>query len=227
MGVDIGGTTTKIGLVTDSGTVVGQCTHPVPFESGRDASLQALFSAIESCVSESGLSVNDCHGIGVAAPGTLDLPAGVILHPFNVPDWKDLPLRDLVSNQFGLPTVLQNDANAAAFGEYWLGAASDAESLMFWTLGTGVGGGIILNGEILSGAHSHAGECGHMILQMEGGPRCRVWNPRSTGTVCRSQSTRSARGTCLGRWRPVFIEIRPRRATADGHCHFRCGPGRR
>ncbi len=171
LGIDIGGTTTKIGLVTDSGHVLSQLTSPLPFDSGRETAIEALFDAVNRCLQQAGLSASQCQGIGVAAPGTLDLQAGVILHPFNVPDWKDLPLRDLVSQEFGLPAVLQNDANAAALGEYWCGTARDVESLMFWTLGTGIGGGIILNGRILSGAHSHAGECGHMILQMEGGPR--------------------------------------------------------
>ena len=109
-------------------------------------------------------------GIGVAAPGTLDIPNGVVLHPFNMPGWENLPLRDLVAEKFDKPAILQNDANAAAFGEYWMGGARNSQSLLFWTLGTGVGAGLVINGEIITGAHSHAGECGHLIIQADGGP---------------------------------------------------------
>ena len=109
--------------------------------------------------------------IGIAAPGTMDIPGGVIFHPFNLPGWENLPIIELVSKRFGLPAVLQNDANAAAMGEAWLGRAKGISSVMFWTLGTGIGGGIVLDGKVWEGAHSHAAECGHMIIQQEGGPR--------------------------------------------------------
>ncbi|QDU38250.1 Glucokinase [Maioricimonas rarisocia] len=168
VGVDIGGSSVKAGVVTESGQVLTRSTTAMEFEHGRDAMLERLYGLIEEIIAESG-SESDVGGIGLAAPGTMDIPGGIIFHPFNLPGWENLPLRDLVAERFGLPAILQNDANAAAFGEYWLGAAREADSLMFWTLGTGVGGGIVLNGRVWEGAHSHAGECGHMIIQQEGG----------------------------------------------------------
>src|SRR5690606_31487174 len=92
------------------------------------------------------------------------------LHPFNLPGWENLPLRDLVGERFDKPAILQNDANAAAFGEYWLGAAKDSQGRLFWTFGPGIGAGIVLIGQLITERHSHAGECGHLIIQAEGGP---------------------------------------------------------
>lgn len=170
LGVDIGGTSTKAGVVTPDGRTLAKTRVPSVLHRGRDAGLAGLYETLDQVVAESKVGWAAIRGIGVAAPGTMDIPAGVIFHPFNLPGWENLAIRDLVTEHFRKPAILQNDANAAAYGEYWLGAAHDARSLMFWTLGTGVGGGIVVNGEIVTGAHSHAGECGHIIIQFEGGP---------------------------------------------------------
>jgi len=131
--------------------------------------LEAVCEAVDRLLSVVAMPIDDLAVIGVAAPGTLDLDAGVILQPFNLPGWENLPIVDFVHHRFGIPTVLLNDANAAGFGEYWAGDYGGGASLMLWTLGTGIGSAIVLNGEILEGAQAHAGECGHMIIQMEGG----------------------------------------------------------
>ncbi|MCA9079751.1 MAG: ROK family protein, partial [Planctomycetaceae bacterium] len=170
LGVDIGGTSTKTGVVSSEGRTLAKLRVPSVLHKGRDVGLEVLYQTLEQVVAESKVGWGNIRAIGVAAPGTMDIPAGVIFHPFNLPGWENLAIRDLIAERFRKPTILQNDANAAAYGEYWLGAAHDARSLMFWTLGTGIGGGIIVNGEIVTGAHSHAGECGHIIIQMEGGP---------------------------------------------------------
>lgn len=169
VGVDIGGSSIKAGLVSARGEVRFRLRAPLPLEHGRESLLAALDECIEACLAQA--STGDVGGIGIAAPGTMDLEAGVILQPFNLPEWEDLPLRQLAAARFERPVILQNDANAAAYGEYWAGAGRGSRSLMFWTLGTGVGGGIVLNGEVLTGAHGHAGECGHTIIQADGGPR--------------------------------------------------------
>jgi glucokinase len=171
VGVDIGGSSIKVGVVTAAGEVQSRRQAVFPLEQGRDASLAVLFDTIQGSVRDAGVAMDRVRAIGIGAPGTMDLEAGVILQPFNLPGWGDLPLRQLTSERFGLPVCLQNDANAAAFGEAWVGAGRGVRSLMFWTLGTGVGGGIVLNGEVLTGAHGHAGECGHTIIQMDGGPQ--------------------------------------------------------
>lgn len=169
LGIDIGGSSIKAGVVRTDGVVVGKLRLPLPVEHGPGAALEAVCSAVSQLLAEIELTPADVAVIGVAAPGTLDLAAGVMLHPFNLPGWENLPIVDYVRERFGAPTVLLNDANAAGYGEYWAGPYGGGRSLMLWTLGTGVGSGIVINGEILQGAHAHAGECGHMIIQAEGG----------------------------------------------------------
>lgn len=169
IGIDIGGTSINVGVVDDCGTPLAKESRPSLLNEGLEAGLRQIDQAVAQVLEESGSGWDAIAAVGVAAPGTMDIPRGIIFHPFNLPGWEDLPLRDLLAERFGKPTTLQNDANAAAFGEYWVGAASAAQSLMFWTLGTGIGGGIVIDGKLLTGAHSHAGECGHMIVQMDGG----------------------------------------------------------
>lgn len=170
VGIDIGGTNIKAGVVTASGTILTNDVYPVCLDCGRDEGLVHLYAVMDRIMAES-RSRETIRAIGIAAPGTMDIPGGVIFHPFNLPGWENLPIIELVSKRFGLPAVLQNDANAAAMGEAWLGRAKGISSVMFWTLGTGIGGGIVLDGKVWEGAHSHAAECGHMIIQQEGGPR--------------------------------------------------------
>lgn len=171
LGIDIGGSSIKAGVLTDDGEILARRHVPSALEEGLEAGLSNLERVCREIVDEAAVDWCDVVGVGVAAPGTMDIPKGIVFHPFNLPGWENLPLREIVSKRFNKPTVLQNDANAAALGESWLGAARDARSLMFWTLGTGVGGGIVLDGLIWEGAHSHAGECGHIVIQMEDGPR--------------------------------------------------------
>jgi glucokinase len=171
VGIDIGGSSIKVGVVTNSGRVLSRYGAPSALEAGLEAGLSTLERLVHAAVAEAGCTLDEVHGIGVAAPGTMDIPAGIVFHPFNLPGWENLPLRNLIAERFGRPAVLQNDANAAALGESWLGAARGARSVMFWTLGTGVGGGLVLEGRVWEGAHSHAAECGHIIIQHEGGPR--------------------------------------------------------
>ena len=171
LGIDIGGSSVKLGVITATGQVEARRTAALVVDQGRNAGLESIFGEAEACLEDAEVSASDLRGIGVAAPGTMDLAAGVILQPFNLPGWEDLPLKELTQQRLRAPTVLVNDANAAAFGEFWVGAGREYRSLMLWTLGTGIGGGIVLDGEILVGAHGHAGECGHMVIQCEGGPR--------------------------------------------------------
>jgi glucokinase len=103
--------------------------------------------------------------IGVATPGTMDIPGGVILDPPNLKPWQNVPVRQYVHDMFRLPTAFQNDANAAAFGEYWVGAGREARSMVLFTLGTGIGGGIVLGDHVIEGEHSHGAEVGHMKIE--------------------------------------------------------------
>jgi glucokinase len=171
LGIDIGGSSIKAGIVRADGVVLDKLRLPLPLpvDRGPEVALAAVCAAAERLLEQVRLPVDDLAVIGVAAPGTLNLDAGVILHPFNLPGWENLPIVEFVHQRFGIPTVLLNDANAAGYGEYWAGEYGGGGSLLLWTLGTGIGSGIVINGEIWEGAHAHAGECGHMIVQMDGG----------------------------------------------------------
>src|SRR5690625_7068242 len=125
-------------------------------------------AAIEEVLDTEGGSREDFAGIGIGSPGPLDRATGTVINTPNL-GWRNFPLRDLVANAVGLPATLDNDANCATFGEWWLGAGRDVDTLVGLTLGTGIGGGIVLDGEIFHGVSDVAGENGHMNNDTCGG----------------------------------------------------------
>jgi glucokinase len=131
-----------------------------------------MCEAIRAAVSGAGLKPEEIAAIGVATPGTMDIPAGIILDPPNLKPWQNVPVRQHIQDKFHTPTAFQNDANAAAYGEFWVGAGKDAHSLVLFTLGTGVGGGIIIGDLVVEGAHSHGAELGHMKIEMTSPRQC-------------------------------------------------------
>lgn len=172
VGIDLGGTNVKSGVVTDSGESLSYQSVPTDASAGPETGVHNIVRCAEAAVEASGLSWRDIQAIGLATPGTMDIPAGKLVDPPNLPGWNDLPIRELVAERFGIQTCLQNDGNAAAYGEYWIGAAKNARSMVLWTLGTGLGGGIIVGGRIIEGENSHGSECGHIIIEAEGGRLC-------------------------------------------------------
>ena len=172
VGIDVGGTNIKAGVVDDDGKSLSHVSVPTEAERGPNVGLENIARAAEQAISASGLKRGALRGVGLATPGTMDIPAGYLLDPPNLPGWTNFPIRDLLQTKIELPTVLQNDANAAAYGEFWAGGAKQARSLVFWTLGTGIGCGIIVDHLIIEGAHSHGAECGHIIIEMTNGRLC-------------------------------------------------------
>jgi glucokinase len=165
VGLDVGGTTMKAAVVDDAGKPLSapavMDTKP---ELGQDAGLGTMCETIRRAVGAAKLTLADVTAIGVATPGLMDIKAGLILDPPNLKPWKNVPVRDHIKKAFGKPTAFQNDANAAAYGEFWVGVGRDAKSLVLFTLGTGVGGGVILHDVIVEGEHSHGGELGHLRI---------------------------------------------------------------
>lgn len=169
LGIDVGGTNIKAGVVTAAGKPVGHVVKvKTEAEQGAEFGLERIEEAGHRAVEAAGITLNDLHAIGLATPGPMDIKRGLLLSPANMPRWRDMPVRDETAKRLGKPTLLQNDANAAAYGEFWVGGAKEAGSLVFWTLGTGIGCGIIYDNEIIDGAHSHGSECGHIIIDMDG-----------------------------------------------------------
>jgi glucokinase len=172
LGIDLGGTNIKSGVVDDGGRVLSSVSVPTGAVQGAVAGLDHLAEAARRAVEASGVPWDRIAGVGLGSPGTMDIPAGMLLEPPNLPGWENLPIRDRLAERLGKPMVLQNDGNAAAFGEYWTGAGKNAHSLVMFTLGTGIGGGFVIDGRIHEGRHSHGAECGHIIIEMDGGRIC-------------------------------------------------------
>jgi len=121
---------------------------------------QAVFQAID----EARLKPAQVARVGLGSPGTMDIPAGLILEPHNLPGWINFPIRDTLARECGLPVTFANDAAAAAYGEFWIGSGKGLPSMVLFTLGTGIGCGIIVGERSIDGDHSHGAECGHIII---------------------------------------------------------------
>ena len=163
-GVDLGGTNIKAALVDDQGRLLAFHTEPTHAGRGPEDAAARMGQAVHALARQAGIATPDITRVGVGSPGPLDLAAGTIVRAGNLVGWDNFPLRDRVSAHCGLPVTFANDANAAAYGEFWVGAARAYDSLVLLTLGTGVGGGIIIGDLNVEGAHSHGSECGHMIV---------------------------------------------------------------
>jgi glucokinase len=173
VGLDVGGTTMKAAVVDDTGKASPHVVLPTEPYRGQEAGLETMCESIRQAVAAAGLTMNDIAAIGVATPGMMDLKLGLILDPPNLKPWKNVPVPAHVRKVFDKPVAFQNDANAAALGEFWVGAGKDVDSMCLFTLGTGVGGGIVVGGRILEGEHSHGGEYGHMRIALpEQGRMC-------------------------------------------------------
>lgn len=164
-GIDVGGTDCKVGVVDVRGRVRAEAGFETP------GSPEAAVDAIErACRETADEVVGPIEHAGVGVPGPLDLERGVIVQAPNL-GWRDVPLRDMVAEALGCPVVMDNDANAAAYGEAWVGAGRDARVLLLVTLGTGVGGGVVDEGRVFHGARGLAVEIGHMVA-VSGGRLC-------------------------------------------------------
>jgi glucokinase len=172
VGLDVGGSSMKGGVVDDRGRPLAAVSLPTEAHKGQEHGLERMGQTVREAVAAAGLTLRQIAAVGVATPGTMDIPAGVILDPPNLRPWQNVPVRQHIADVFGLPVAFQNDANAAAFGEYWAGAGKGAHSMVLFTLGTGVGGGIIVGGRVLEGEHSHGAEIGHMRIEMTAPRQC-------------------------------------------------------
>jgi glucokinase len=178
VGVDVGGQTIKAGVVDHDGNPVDDIVIvPTQSERGNEHFLSQVEEAVRQSVSKAHLTLKQIVAIGVATPGLMDIPKGLMTHPVNMPTLRNVPVRDHVQKVFGIPTAFQNDANAAAYGEFWTGAGRGTKSLVLFTLGTGIGCGIVWDRKIIEGEHSHGAEVGHIIVQGWGGRMCGCGQP--------------------------------------------------
>ncbi len=171
-GVDVGGSSIKAGVVDDSGQALGSISLPTEAHRGQEHGLVRMAESVRQAARAAGLRLDQLAAIGVATPGTMDIPAGIILDPPNLQPWRNVPVRQYIHDTFGVPTAFQNDANAAAYGEYWAGSGRGTRSMVLFTLGTGIGCGIIVHDRIIEGEHSHGAEVGHVRIEMSNPRRC-------------------------------------------------------
>jgi glucokinase len=174
IGVDLGGTNIAVGVLPldgGNGEVLGQRTVPTEANRGAkfvvDRIVGLIQEAREEVLSRFGGAAEDFAGVGIGSPGPLNRKTGTVINTPNL-GWRNFPLRDLIARAIGLPATLDNDANCATYGEWWQGAGKNVDTLVGLTLGTGIGGGIVLNGEIFHGVSDAAGEIGHMTIDSTG-----------------------------------------------------------
>ncbi|HZG56902.1 ROK family glucokinase [Paenibacillus sp.] len=162
VGVDIGGTTVKVGLCNEEGKLLHTYEGPTGSEQGPDASLGNIAEYARRVVNDNGYAWEDVQGIGVGMPGFMNFETGVVHLSANFPGWKDVPVKSKLEQLTGKTVRINNDANVAALGEAWSGAGRGLQNVVVFTLGTGVGGGIIIRGQIYEGFSGMAGELGHV-----------------------------------------------------------------
>lgn len=164
-GVDVGGTNIKIGVVDDLGRTLVKTSIPTREKEGPAIAMDRAATALREMMRGLDMEIRDLSAIGLGSPGPQDCKKGIIIAPDNLPHWRDFAIVDYLSKKCeGLPVSYANDANAAAFGECWVGSGKAYHSIVMFTLGTGVGGGIIIGDLLVEGEHSHGGELGHVII---------------------------------------------------------------
>nr|MBC7243711.1 ROK family protein [Chloroflexota bacterium] len=173
VGVDLGATQIRACLADTEGNIMREARQPTLAQEGLQPVLKRLKATIAQVLPEA----PEAHAvaIGVGSPGPLDPRTGVVIAPPNLLGWHNVPLRDILSQEFGLPVYVNNDANVAALAELRFGAGRGCSDMVYLTISTGIGGGIICNGQLLLGAHGLAGEPGHATVE-PAGPRCNCGN---------------------------------------------------
>ena len=169
IGVDLGGTNLRIAAVDSNGAVLERINTSTPVARGRDQVIDEMCAAIQEVVSKQ-RSAGELAGIGIGVPGIIEMKTGMLRESPNLPGWHNYPVRDEIQRRLKTNVILENDANAAAMGEKWLGAAAGVDDMCMFTLGTGVGGGLVLGGQIWHGMTGMAGELGHINVEPDGYP---------------------------------------------------------
>lgn len=177
-GIDIGGTKIALALETVRGERIA--TRRLPTQADGYATVNQILQAIEAMLEENQAGLL---AVGIGCPSPIDIEKGLVMSPSNLRDWNDFPVVKLFRERFDVPVAFDNDANTAALGEYFYGAGRGYENFVYVTVSTGIGGGIIINGEIFHGIGASAGELGHTIVQPDG-VRCNCGSTGCLETIC-------------------------------------------
>jgi glucokinase len=193
--VDLGGTQIRVALSDLEGHFLRRVACPTEAVQGQQAVIRRLVARIQEV--RQGIPDGDILGVGIGSPGPVDALAGLIISPPNLPGWEEVPLRDLLEQRLSLPVRLANDANAAALGEWAFGDGRGRQNVVYVTISTGIGGGVIAEGRLLLGHRGLAGEVGHMTL-LPDGPRCNCgnygcWEALASGTALAREGAEAVR----------------------------------
>lgn len=169
IGVDLGGTNLRAAAIDSKGRMMEKISGRTDVKEGRVAVIEDIVEAIHKLKTGAGSGLR-LTGVGIGVPGFIEMKKGLIVGSNNLPGFDNFPVRDEIERRLGATVILENDANAAAMGEFWLGAGKEYDDLILLTLGTGIGGGIIADGRILHGQVGMAGELGHLTVIPEGNP---------------------------------------------------------
>ena len=194
LGIDLGGTKILTAVIDAAGKMLSRDHSVTPTAKGQEAVIEAIMESTKRSLSEAGMTSEDLTAVGIGAPGLSNPETGILYTSPNLPGWHDVPLRDIISKEFGKTTYLINDGSAAAVGELYFGAAKRARDFIYITVSTGIGGGIVVNGEIYAGSTGTAGELGHMVID-DDGPLCNCgntgcWEMLASGTALASEAKR-------------------------------------
>lgn len=170
VGIDLGGTKIATGIADSTGALISRFTVPTKAFAGHEVVVRQIIETIYQVIHDAKVNTDEVKAIGIGSPGPLDTGTGVVLGAPNL-GWHNVPLARLISEEVGIPVYLDNDANLAALGELRFGAGRGTKNMFYVTWSTGIGGGIIMNGQVYRGGWGSAGEVGHMIM-VEGGPLC-------------------------------------------------------
>ena len=172
IGIDVGGTNVKIALVDGDGKIIYSNSVPTYAQMGYEYTVNNIKQAIKDLMKETNTEAKDIQGIGFDFPGQVDCKTGVVKNAPNIPGWVNVPIAQMIEDEFHIPTRIDNDVRCAALGELKFGAGRGCENFVCITVGTGIGSGLVINGKVVRGAANAAGEIGHIKLQMEDGPLC-------------------------------------------------------
>jgi len=175
VGVDMGGTKILAGVFNGSMECVGTSKVSTKAQRGLDAVVERIARVVQDSVDEADLSLKQVAGIGIGAPGAVDFPAGTVIFAPNLEGWKDVPLKKALEKQLDVPVFVENDGNIAVLGVHVAELKGKPRNVVGIFVGTGIGGGLIINGELYRGYGHTAGEIGHMVLQVDG-PKCGCGN---------------------------------------------------
>jgi glucokinase len=171
IGMDLGGTNVRAAVITRDGRIIGEGRADSKAMEGLDTTIGQMLLSVRMAVENSGADISQIGGIGMAIPGTVRSDAGVVDWSPNFKDWNGVNVGEPITRELGIPAFMGNDASVAAFGEYTFGAGRGAKCMVMFTIGTGIGSGLVIDGHIYSGVSGVAAEMGHHIIQADG-PRC-------------------------------------------------------